>query len=493
MIPVSSAKKNWLWGILLVAILYFPVFLHLDTPPVRLWDESRLAMNAVEMYHNGFSLVTTFDGEPDMWNTKPPLMIWLQVICMKVFGIGELALRLPAALAGLATCLIMVLFSRNITGQYKWGYIGAIILVCSAGYTRFHVVRSGDYDALLVFFTTMACLSFYVWLERGCRNKYWWLFCLSLLLAVYTKGISGVIILPALLFWVVITGNFWKVIMRKQTWAGIVLVLLGIFAYYAGREALTPGYIQAVWDNELGGRYLQTLEGHGHDFWFYFDYMSEMEQFHPWWIFGILAIIGIWFYNHVEVKRWMLFCLLVAVVFFMIISLGKTKLEWYSAPIYPFLGLLSAFGLLALYDTIAQWDVSSAGFSKNWLPYAFVFLVLAVPYYNTVKWVYSPGYMEWEKGYYGMSEYFKYSLRKQNYIDGSFAVTEGYVPHISFYEYVFRQKGQSVIFADKDDLQSGNRVIADQEEVKSYIEHHYTHEVTDQYGSTNIYLIKGRE
>ena len=84
---------------LLAILLYFPIFGHLDTLVLRQYDESRLAINAFEMFKDGNFLVTHFEGNPDMWNTKPPMMIWLQVFFINLIGLGELALRLPSAFA----------------------------------------------------------------------------------------------------------------------------------------------------------------------------------------------------------------------------------------------------------------------------------------------------------------------------------------------------------------------------------------------------------
>jgi len=91
------------------AIISFPIFLNLETLPIRLWDESRLAINAYEMYENNNYLIPYFQGQPDMWNTKPPLMIWSQVFFFKVVSPGELAVRLPAGIASFLTCIMIFL------------------------------------------------------------------------------------------------------------------------------------------------------------------------------------------------------------------------------------------------------------------------------------------------------------------------------------------------------------------------------------------------
>jgi 4-amino-4-deoxy-L-arabinose transferase-like glycosyltransferase len=77
---------RWLVPTLFVVLGVFPVFMHLDTLPIRIWDEARQAVNALEMWENGNFLVTHFEGSPDMWSTKPPLLIWLQVALIGLLG-----------------------------------------------------------------------------------------------------------------------------------------------------------------------------------------------------------------------------------------------------------------------------------------------------------------------------------------------------------------------------------------------------------------------
>ena len=135
----TSHLKTAGWIILLAIIIYFPLFLHLTSLSVRVFDESRLALNAYEMLKTGNIVVTYYEGLPDMWNTKPPLMIWILAISIKIFGLNELALRLPAALAALATCFLLLWFARKVFQKFWLGCIAAIVLVTSNGYIQEHV------------------------------------------------------------------------------------------------------------------------------------------------------------------------------------------------------------------------------------------------------------------------------------------------------------------------------------------------------------------
>ncbi len=70
--------KNILDIIFIFSILilcYIIFFRHLGEFTIRIWDEGRNATNALEMLKTGNPIVTYFNGQPDMWNVKPPLHI----------------------------------------------------------------------------------------------------------------------------------------------------------------------------------------------------------------------------------------------------------------------------------------------------------------------------------------------------------------------------------------------------------------------------------
>ena len=178
--------------LIFVSLIYFPIFLHLEALPIRWWDETRLALNAADMHENGNYLIPQFDGRPDMWNTKPPLMIWLQVLFMKIVGVNELALRLPSAIAGFMTCLLLLIFGLKYIKDFWWGLITGVVLITSYGYISGHAVRTGDYDFLMILFTTTYALSFFVFLEKV-KTRFLHLFFIAFSLAVLTKSIQGVL------------------------------------------------------------------------------------------------------------------------------------------------------------------------------------------------------------------------------------------------------------------------------------------------------------
>ncbi len=183
---------------------YFPLFFHLDHMSLRQWDESRRGVNAYEMLNNGNLLVTYFDGQPDMWGTKPPLLIWCQAFFMKMIGPNEIAIRLPSALAGLFTILMMILFSWRVLKRPVVGFLAGLVLLTTKGYViNGHVARSGDFDALLTLWETGYLLSFFTFLikdDTGQKRKLLYLTAGFVALAGLTKGVAGFFFCQALRF-----------------------------------------------------------------------------------------------------------------------------------------------------------------------------------------------------------------------------------------------------------------------------------------------------
>ena len=119
------------------------------------------------MHKKGNWLVTYFQGVPDMWATKPPLMIWLQCTGMHLFGVNELAVRLPSALAGFFTCLMLVIFAIKWKKDSFFGIIAVMVLITSEGYIGFHSTRTGDYDSLLALFMAFYSLAFFSYCDKN--------------------------------------------------------------------------------------------------------------------------------------------------------------------------------------------------------------------------------------------------------------------------------------------------------------------------------------
>jgi len=281
---------------------------------MKVWDESRLANNAIEMVETGDLLVTRYDGEPEVWNTKPPLQIWLEAGSVKLLGIQNLAFRLPSALAALAAVLVLFIFVRRQLGDL-WGAVLAVLLLLStAGFVLVHGARNGEYDAMLVLWMLASSLTFFKFVWRPDEQKWLWLTALFMVLGVYTKGIHGLLLLPGLLIYAVAIGRFKAVFGQRKVYAAAALALLSISTYYIAREQLQPGYLRAVWNNELFGRYAEVNEGHSGNV---FSYLVVLK----WWTVVLLCAVPILRFMKGEDRRVGLFAMVMAASYLLLISL----------------------------------------------------------------------------------------------------------------------------------------------------------------------------
>lgn len=470
--------KKCLFFFIASSILYFPLFSHLGAFPIRIWDEARLAINAYEMLNNGNIVVTHFDGEPDMWNTKPPLMIWLQVLCMKIFGVGEFTVRLPSAIAALGTCLAMLFLSKRYLNNHWLGIIAVLVLITSQGYISIHGTRTGDYDALLTLFTTTACFAFFAFTEKR-QNKWLYLFFVLLTLAVLTKSITALLFAPALVLYLLWRKQFLQTLKNKHLYIGTIGFLIISLGYYLLREAYNPGYLNAVYENDLGGRFLSTIESHNHDNWYYYNNLLH-SRFSNWFLLLPCSIVAGFLVKDEKLKRLTVFSTLLALVFLLVISTSRTKLIWYDIPLYPFMAILVAVFITTLFNLLNA-PFLQQYFKVNPLPYILLFLLFISPYQAILQKTYIPQEEPWDKDFYEISYYLRDGLRGVHNLNNKTLCYDGYHAQLDFYLNLMNEKGTNVHLKDWTKVQPGEVVFTYQDTIKSYLNQNFYLDTLDQY------------
>ncbi len=477
--------------IVLAAIIYMPIFGHLNTLPIRIYDEARLAINAYEMLNNNNFIVTHYDGNPDMWNTKPPLMIWFQVISMKLIGVSELSVRLPSVIATLLTCITLLVFSQRYLNSFWLGFIAILTLITSQGYIEIHSSRTGDYDALLTLFTTLSGLYFFMFCETQ-RNKYLYFFFITITLAVLTKSISGLLFVPALFLYSLYQKQTIQILKNKHFYIGLLCFVFFISGYYLLREAYNPGYIEAVQKNELGGRYLEVIEEHKHSFWYYYNNFID-TQLTAWYLLIPCGLaVGLSAKDN-KLNRITVFSALMISTFFLIISAAQTKLEWYNVPLYPFLSLVIAVFIYYIFESLKNATWIGNKLNLNVIPFLFLFLIFIGPFQKIINKTYKPKEYPWDTALYEISYYLKDAVKGKYNLNGQYLLYDGYNAHIIFYLNVLNDKGARIELKDWGTMQKDDIGIAYQNKVKQYIEQHYIFDIINTNGNIITYKIHGRK
>jgi hypothetical protein len=106
--------------IVIGALILFVPFL--GTTHLFDWDEINFAEASREMLVTKNYAIPQIGFEP-FWE-KPPLFFWLQVICMEIFGVNEFASRLPNAVCGVLTLVLLFRLGKKLVNeQFGWMWV----------------------------------------------------------------------------------------------------------------------------------------------------------------------------------------------------------------------------------------------------------------------------------------------------------------------------------------------------------------------------------
>jgi 4-amino-4-deoxy-L-arabinose transferase-like glycosyltransferase len=210
---------RWLlWLCILAALIDLRAFGLTDL------DEGFYASVAWAMRHSGDWRTPTFLGEP--WFEKPPLLYWLMVGSMRVFGENEFALRLPSALMYALTIVLLAWWGNRRLGQGAGSWAALLFALAPLSLI---LARLAITDMALAFFLAVAVIA--LWEARGLG---WSLIGgVALGLAFLTKGPFGLGLVGLLYVWNARTLHARGLRFRWVLFA-LVVALLTALPWYVG-------------------------------------------------------------------------------------------------------------------------------------------------------------------------------------------------------------------------------------------------------------------
>ncbi len=276
-----------------------------------------------------------------------------------------------------------------------------------------------------------------------------------------------------------------NVLCLRHLYIGGAITIALVAGYYGLRELLGPGYLQAVYDNELGGRYLQTIEGHSKPRFFYFSRLFEtrMQYWLPVVLMGTAAGM---MDGKSQLGRLTRFLTFLCLTYLIILTRMETKLEWYDVPLFPFLSLIAATFIVLVVNAIAKrkWWVGTVG---KW---GFVCFVLAVlffpPYSASFEKTRNPENKKWK---YMLSYCLQDAVRGKIEIDGLTVPMDRYSPQYHFYLEILKQDGVDVTRKSWSQLVPGETVLATDRDRKKMMEPLYAYLLIRDVGNAKVYEI----
>ncbi len=375
-----------------------------------LWDEDEplYAACSWEMLERGDWVVPYYNGE--MFPDKPPLMFWMMMSGMEVFGRTEFAVRFWSAVLAVGTALVTYHIGRLLFDA-KTGLWAGLIVCSSLIFTI--SARAATVDSALTFVTALGFLLFVV---AGIGRKpereeetvidstlspSWyapksWLIhvgiwtCMAL--AVLAKGPIGLLLPMASIGLFLMIMNYRRHIALKgepaaeATWRGRCLAVLGTWSplnFLRSLWQLRPitglvmvmliavpwfvwvGMRDELWLQQFFAKFnlrpfTEPILGHSGPIWYHIP--GVLIGFFPWSIFMVPIFID-WYEGIKRNDRRQAGYVLLACWFgvnFLFWSVCKTKLPHYPLPAYPALALAGA-------SFVVHWMAEPERWSVGWL------------------------------------------------------------------------------------------------------------------------------
>jgi len=312
--------------LLAAAVLFFA---GLGRLPLIEPDEGRNAEVGREMMASGDWITPHFNGF--VYLDKPAVYFWMVAASLKTFGVSEGAARLPSALMGLATMLLVWFLARRMFGDSAGLRAGLVFAACPLAWV---LAREVIFDMTLTFLVTVTMVAFWLAEESDFR-KPWFdaLMFAAMGLAVITKGFVGILIpLITILIFEAARGR-WREWLRLRWGWGFLIFLAAALPWFIAVSVRNPDFPRYAFWNESLKRFTTPAAHRGGGIFYYLPVF--LGGFFPWSFFLLLAgwnRLRRWRELKQEAKRPILFLLCWAVWVFVFFSTSHSKLPTYFLP-----------------------------------------------------------------------------------------------------------------------------------------------------------------
>lgn len=482
-----SKKLTLLFVLFIIGLASYTAYYRLGDKQISMWDESRYAVNALEMTNSDNPLIVTFNGKPDYWNSKPPMAVWLMAISLKTFGFNELAIRIPSATAFILSIVLILLFSGRVIGNYIPGIIASLALISTTGVLRHHGARSGDVDSLLTLFILGYILSYFtILLQKKNRTLLFGLFTTSLIMAFLTKGIAALIPLPGLFICTLLYKNLIPIIKSWQLYASIALFLTMGIGYYILRDYYDPKYIDAITKQDLS-MFTSERTYKRRFFLFYFDLITN-KHFYPYAFFIPITVAFSFFTKNEKINKALLYSLITAITFVLVHSFSKIKNEWYEMPVYPLLAITFGYSLYIGFSKFKTYLKKVSPIIIYLIAIVSTISIFAIYYIDTLETLKPPTKIyikEWEGKYMRdlskrRPEINKYTVKMAGRMDDQ----------ARFYMVVFNKNlNFDIRLKQSHNFEIGETILSCHKADKTYIQSNYYYTTLDSTSACHTYRI----
>ena len=267
---------------------------------------------------------------------KPIFLHWLIAFCYRLFGVSERSARLPSALAGLGSVILIYLFARKFLGLWEGLWISLILASCVLFYALSRIVI---FDMSLNFSVTLSLCCFYWGASTGNRFKkkaFYMVMYAAMGGGTLIKGPIGIFLPGMVIVVYMLLARKWFLLRQMRLFYGLILFLAIVAPWYIAAEIRNPGYLYYFLWKENVLRFFTPDFNRSQPVSYFFEVV--MVGFLPWTFFLPYVFTAQWKKSRDDTT---LFLDLWALLPFLFFSLSETKLSHYILPIYPPLAILA--------------------------------------------------------------------------------------------------------------------------------------------------------
>ncbi len=328
-----NLEKNYIT--ILISFIAIAFFIPLGFAPLFDLDEGAFSEATREMLVGGDYITTYLNG--NLRFDKPILIYWLQLLSVKSFGLNEIALRLPSAIASSFWAFSIYFFTKRLIDS-KIAFFATIFMVSSLQINM--IAKASIADALLNMFIALSMFTLYYYFKYR-DKKYIYLAFLFVALGTLTKGPVAIMI-PF-----IVTLIFFSLKGEFKEWVRVIFNPIGILIfivvalpwYIAEYMAQGQAFIDGFFLKHNLSRFSSPMEHHSGNILYFIPVLLIGVM--PFTYFILKSIKNFKNYFRDNLKAYLFIWFAFVFIFF---SLSGTKL-----PHYIIYGYTPIFILGALY------------------------------------------------------------------------------------------------------------------------------------------------
>jgi len=296
------------------------------------YDDAQYAHMAKDILRSGDWLVLHSNGEPALEN--PPLLEWMEASLFAAFGFSDTLARLPSALCGLGTILLVYWLARELTGDALAALLAMFVMVTTLYFLKY--AARGMTDVPFTFFVLCAVAAW------SCTedDPRWYLAAgFATALAQMTRSMMGMA-LPAVFVLHLLVSR------RRPVWRwaipGLILAYLPLVSWYVYLIHLFGAWFVQVHSTWLRNEVYGSLTPAWRRYTGALEYPWMLAKSYWPWLPAMLA--GAWLVIRGRDRRLWLLIAWVGVVF-ALCAVARSRVLRYMLPAYPAFAILAAIGI----------------------------------------------------------------------------------------------------------------------------------------------------